>query len=104
LDAGVIVNTALFSCWPMELKTACCPIFKELFLSMHAIRERVTNLHIRLADCESGARDFLQLRPQDRTMDQIVELERRFSDLSRGISDLPRPVWAGDRKSGEEIK
>jgi hypothetical protein len=102
LDAGRLMETEVFSGWTTELKTVCRPIFKELFLTVHSICDRVADLHTRLADCEESARAFLQLVPQNRTPDRVVELERQFSVLSRGISELPRPVWAGASKSGEE--
>jgi hypothetical protein len=92
LDVSRILDTELFSCWAPEQREFWRPLFRELYWTCNHIHERVKILHRVLRDCENKVKAFLAVPVNQRSQEQIAELEKHMRHLSQLISALPQPL------------
>ena len=89
LDASLLLDRPLFACWSAENREAVRPLFRELYLRDHSVREKTERLLSLLAECEAAAKAALA---PDANTASIHRAECLLRELSQGISQLPDPV------------
>jgi hypothetical protein len=93
LDPGALLDAPIFECWPPSLRLQMHQLLRDVYFVHHKLAERTEDLHIVLCKCVTLAQEFLSMAPEQRTLDMVAAIENDMLSLSRGISNLPRPVW-----------
>ena len=89
LDAGLLLDRPLFACWTAEMRQVFKPVFRELYLRDHQVRECAGRLLALLAECEVAARAALA---EDADSAALQRAEILLRELSNGIAQLPDPM------------
>ena len=89
IDASLLLDRPMFACWPAETREAVRPLFRELYLRDHSVREKTERLLSLLSECEAAAKTALA---PDANTASIHRAESLLRELSQGISQLPDPV------------
>lgn len=89
LDASLLLDRPLFACWSPQMRDTIRPVFRELYLQDHSVRERTERLLVLLSECEAATKAALV---SNAVYDDLKHVETLLRELSQGISQYPDPV------------
>ena len=92
LSPKQILDSPAFAAWEKTRKEVFRPIIHETFLVRTDMIARVQELHELLTRSIDGVEAFLRMKPAERTLEAVAELQELLDSLSKAISALPREI------------
>jgi len=87
-----LMSTKLFDTWNVHMKKAYSELFHEIFCSVSRLDGKVRELVKKLDEAANSVSRFLDLRPEERTLAKVEELEKVLGELSNLITALPQTI------------